>query len=338
MHAYFQTKRPTDLTALLAATDKFFHEEGRWGESPLAALAASCLENELFAQSAAYYEELIPLHQNTQPGRGIGNGTLSGYYTNEALAYSGLKQTAKAVEAASGAIVSWGPRHQQRAEALKTLQRVLAASPDLAAYIAELDKETAESHQENPIVRKALGQVLLSQGQFAQAITQLQLAVAAQPNDAETHQALIECYDKQQDKAGALQQVFASLDLNRRDIALYKNLGERLAALAQPQEAERAYTSIVEVLPGETESHTLLAEVRQSQNRWKDAIGHWEQVARLRSLEPTGLVKLAQAQLHEKQFDQAAGTLKKLRSQSWPERFRDLPSQINELENQLRKK
>ena len=44
----------------------------------------------------------------------------------------------------------------------------------------------------------------------------------------------------------------------------------------------------VEVLPQETESHTMLAEIRQNQNRWDDAIGHWQRVAELRALEPTG--------------------------------------------------
>ena len=60
--------------------------------------------------------------------------------------------------------------------------------------------------------------------------------------------------------------------LLRRDIALYEQLGRRLGK--EPKEAERAYTSIVEVLPAESESHALLAEVRQKQGRWPEAIVH----------------------------------------------------------------
>lgn len=335
MRAYFKTKRPNDLLALLKETDVYFHQEGRWTEHAMASLAASCLDNELFEQSVAYYNEVIPLHERTAARRGI--GTLSGYYSNQALAYAGLGKTAEAVEAASGAIVSWGPRHNQRAEALRALERVLEKSPDLAAFIVHLDKKTADLGQENPIVRKALGKVLLAKEKYADAITQLQLAVSVQPNDAETHQALIACYDKQGDKAGAVNQIFASLELNRRDIKLYEQLGQRYTALEQPKEAERAFTSLVEALPNEAEGHTELAEIRQKQNRWPEAIGHWEQVARLRALEPTGLVKLAAAQIHEKQFDAAGETIKKLRTQNWPTRFDQLPNQLRALEEQLKK-
>ena len=72
--------RPSSRKSCLAElkrADAYFHEQGRWQEPVMAALARSCLDNGLFEQSAAYYEEVIPLHQRTQPNRGIGNGTLS---------------------------------------------------------------------------------------------------------------------------------------------------------------------------------------------------------------------------------------------------------------------
>ena len=76
----------------------------------------------------------------------------------------------------------------------------------------------------------------------------------------------------------------------------------------------------------------MLAEVREKQNRWPEAISHWERVAQIRSLEPTGLVKLAAAQIHEKDWEKAAGSLRKLRTQKWPDRFYELPKEIRELE------
>ena len=60
------------------------------------------------------------------------------------------------------------------------------------------------------------------------------------------------------------------------------------------------------MLPNESESHALLAEIREKQDRWPEAIAHWERVAEIRALEPTGLLKLAAAQIHEKAWDQAA--------------------------------
>jgi hypothetical protein len=120
----------------------------------------------------------------------------------------------------------------------------------------------------------------------------------------------------------------------RRDITLYENLGRRLAK--EPKEAERAYTSIVEVLPAESESHALLAEVRQKQGRWTDAIGQWEHVARIRELEPTGLLKLAAAQVHEGQWDQAAQSVGKLKARTWPARFNNVGAEVRKLEEQIK--
>ena len=99
---------------------------------------------------------------------------------------------------------------------------------------------------------------------------------------------------------------------------------------------ERAYTSIVEALPAESESHALLAEIRQKQDRWDEAIVQWQQVARIRALEPTGLLGLAAAQIHQRQWDAAAETLKKL-DKGWPPRFSNVNDEIRKLRTQLEK-
>jgi len=335
MHAYFRTDRPDQLLTLLKQTDDYFHQAGRWQESAMAPLAHSCLSNQLFDQSVAYYEELIPLHQRTQPGRGIGNGTLSSYYGFLADAYAGLKNTTKAVDAASGAIVAWGPTHRNRQQAVETLKRVLRNAPDRDAFAVELDRQAEETGLHNPIVRKALGQAYLEQGEYAKAIEHLKLACEVQPNDTETHQALVQCFDQQQDKEGAIAQLLASLQLSRRDIKLYEDLGRRYEQLERTDEAERAHTSIVEMLPSESEGHTLLAEIRQRQNRWDEAIVHWQQVARIRQLEPTGLTKLAEAQIHQKQWAAATESVKQLDAKGWPSRFGDVHGTVRNLEQQI---
>jgi hypothetical protein len=121
----------------------------------------------------------------------------------------------------------------------------------------------------------------------------------------------------------------------RREITLYGDLGRRYAALEKPAESQRAYTSMVEVLSSESEGHAALAEILQKQDRWAEAADQWVQVVRIRALEPTGLLKLAEAQLHLKQWDQAAQTIKKLRARSWPSRFGDVDGQVRGLEQQV---
>jgi len=338
MRAYWGTKQQARLLDALKKADAHFHQQDRWQQNVIAALAHSCLENGLYEQSVSYYNEVIPLHQRAQPRRGIGDGTLSGYYGFLAQAYAGLGKTAQAVDAACGAVVSWGPTHVNRASALESLRSVLRSAADLDAYAAQLDKEAADKGQDKPIVRKALGQVYLEKRQFAKAIAQLETAAQLQPNDAETYKALIECYDKQEDRHGAIRQILRGLELSRRDIERFRDLGNRLETLGRSEEAQRAYTSIVEMLPNESEGHAMLAEIRQQQNRWPEAIVHWEQVAKIRALEPTGLVRLAQAQIHERRWEDAARTLEKLRTRAWPSRFGDVSSQVRSLEEQLERK
>jgi len=335
MHAYFRSGKEPQLLALLKATDAFFHEKKRWNEGTIATLAQSCLSNQLYEQCAAYYKEVIPLHQRSRRNRGIGGGTLSTYYRNLSQAHQNLGRTADAVEAAAGAIVSWGSRHDNRRYAIQALRDVLAYARDLDNYVKQLDKQVEETGLENPVVRKAIGQVYLSKNQFVEAARNLRLAIEVQPNDPETHQALIQVYDKQQDEDGAMKQLLASARLSRRNIQLYKELGARFQKAELAAAAERAYTTTVEMLPNESESHTMLAEIRQQQERWDEAIVHWQQVARIRALEPTGLLKLAAAQIHQMRWGEAKESVDMLLEKTWPSRFGDVHAKARKLLQQV---
>ena len=94
---------------------------------------------------------------------------------------------------------------------------------------------------------------------------------------------------------------------------------------------------MIEAAPLEAENHQALAELREEQDRWDEAIDHWQQVAELRKLEPTGLVNLATAQIHEEEWADAKDSIRKLNRKEWPSRFDKLEQQIRELQNQLPK-
>ena len=94
-------------------------------------------------------------------------------------------------------------------------------------------------------------------------------------------------------------------------------------------------TTIVEAAPSEAEHHQAFAEMLEKENRWAEAIGQWKQVAELRSLEPGGLLHLAEAQIHEKQFKNAQQTLDKLHRTEWPSRFNDVRGKVQQLEQQI---
>lgn len=333
--AYRRASRLEQMRTLLTNTDVHFRKEGRWTESNISQLALVCLENQLYAEAVKYYGEVIPLHERTAPNQGIGQGALSEYYSNQARAYSGLGNTQEAVEAASAGVVAWGPRHDQRQGALNSLEFVLSEAKDLDEYVKTLDKQAAESEKDSPTIRQAIGKVYARRNEHQKAIAQFRLALELQPANVEAHQQLIASYDALNDSEGAIQQTLALLDVDRHNLELYKKLAERLAK--DDALSERAATTIVEAAPNEAEHHHALAEVREKQNRWQDAIVHWKEVAKLRALEPEGLLQLAKAQIHEKQFGPAQDTVNKLNRTEWPARFNDLPRRIQELQNQIPK-
>ena len=226
-------------------------------------------------------------------------------------------------------------RIMNRRQALQALHQVLAQAPELDAYVRHLDLQVAESGLENPIVRQALGKVFLDRKAYEQAAHHLRLAMEAQPNDRRTHELLVKIYDSMDDPEGAVRQLLAAVELSRRDIALYQDLGHRYARLKRGPQAERAFTSIVEMLPNESEGHAMLADIRRQQGDWRQAIHHWRQVARIRELEPTGLLKLAEAQVHEKLWDDAAETVQALLAKDWPSRFGNVHHQAQQLKRRI---
>ena len=93
------------------------------------------------------------------------------------------------------------------------------------------------------------------------------------------------------------------------------------------------------MLPNESESHAKLAEILQNQGRWDDAVAHWHEVVRIRSLEPEGLIGLTKAQISQKQWAAASETVEKLSKTGWPSRFDSLLNgEVRELRRRIEQK
>ncbi|HLQ47327.1 MAG TPA: hypothetical protein VK137_21460, partial [Planctomycetaceae bacterium] len=121
MVAYHHSKRPEQLAELVQQTDAHFHAGGRWTEGNVAEFARGCSSSNLREKAVGYFTEAIALHQRSNPGSGLGDGTLSSLYQWLALDQSALGHTKEAVEAASAAIVCWDTRHHERGAALENL-------------------------------------------------------------------------------------------------------------------------------------------------------------------------------------------------------------------------
>ncbi|MEI8381847.1 MAG: VIT domain-containing protein [Planctomycetota bacterium] len=333
MTAYFQSKRPQQLAELLKQTDEHFHQGGRWDEGNAHQLAMACLQCQLTERAVPYVIEAISLHQRANPGSGLDNEMLVIFNKDLARAYSRLKKTREAVDAISAAIVCQGPDRSERESLLEQLKEILSSAEDLDDYVTSLDAKVAETLQDSPILRRIVGTVYMEQSLHAKAIPQLRLALELQPNDAQIHTSLIDCYDAIDDAQAATRQLLKLIELKPHDLDLYLQLADRL--IQNEEESERAETSIVEASPTEAENHAALAERRQSQDRWTEAIALWERVAELRKLEPNGLLKLAAAQIHQEQWDNARSTINKLRKTEWPTRFTNVEAEASALEMQI---
>ncbi len=334
MRAYFYASRPQQLRELLADTDEYFRQPGKWTEYHIAALAVACVECQLNEAAIEYFDVAIKEHQRTQPNQGIGNGTLSYYYEQLAAAHSGLGHTAEAVDAASGAIVSWGADDNNRANALNRLNQVLSMADDLDEYVATLDARADETQKDSAILRKAIGMVYRGRENFAEAARNLEIALELGQHDPVVYEQLLQCYDQLEQTEQAIELLMARLDFERHNFALYSDLAHRLAN--DPAAAERAYTSIVEASPNEAENHEALARVREEQGEWNDAVAEWEKVVEFRSLEPNGLYGLIHAQIQAGRLNEARQSLQTLRETEWNQRFeQDVRSQLEQLRREL---
>jgi hypothetical protein len=317
--AYHQTKRTQQRTDLITQTIDLLRQDGGWNESNLKQLATCTHFNSLHGRTIHLVGELIPMHQRNQPSRGIGQGTLSGYYGWLANAHSHLGHTEKAIDAAAAAIVSWGPTHSQRTNSMQKLDAIINAAKDLDDYVNVLDKRAEETKQDSSVIRRSIGNAYLGHKQFDKAITQLKIAIDLQPGDLNAHTQLIEAFLATQDNTAAVRQRLELINIDRHNLAQYEALESQLRD--DKEQAERAATSIIEASPNEAEYHAAFAKIRTRKKQHAEAARHWRQVAKLRSLEPNGLINLSKAQVQAEQIEAARATIKRLESTDWPNRF-----------------
>ncbi len=329
MVAYHKTNETEKLRATLKDAEQYFRKEDRWKESAIAQLANACLTTHLHKEAIPYFDEAIALRRKAVDA-GQGDRRLSRYYSRLAETHAGLGNTRAAVDAAAGAIVSWGRDEKNRKGAVASLHDVLKKAHDLEAYAAWFDKDCTKTRKEKPIIRKALGQVLIQRERYADAVPHLEACAQIGSFDAAVYRLLIEAYEK----SGNAEKASASLlTLARRSghtLELYKELGERWAT-TDTDRAERAYTTLVEQSAHESEGHALLAGVRESQRRFLEAAGQWRHVTRIRSQEPTGYLNRARCLIKARRNDEAREILEQILGQQWPERFKTAHDEARKL-------
>ncbi len=303
---------------VLDATVERLERVGRWDEGAMAAVAQVALRCEFWRRAAELFDAAIAAHER---GQRPNANTLSNYYGSLALARAALGQDAAAVDAAAAAVVAWSGEPRRRGDALQKLHAVLAKLSDLAGYVRGWDAEVAARGVDAPVIRKALGEVYRERGELATAARQLELARALQPEDVEVHDALIGVLEAMGDPAAACEAMRIAAAHDPTALPRFVQLGTRYAALGQGEASERAFTSLVEVLPEEAAGHRLLALQREQQARHLDALRQWRCVVRIRTDEPEGWLGVARMQRATGDEAAAKKTLQHVLDTEWDERF-----------------
>jgi len=336
--AYALSGKTTDALEALEQATSDFKKFMLWNTNSITVVAKACLDGKLYQNSADLYRELIALTKSSYGLQQRTARSLSTCYRFMSQAYINLKDTANAVDAACGAIVCWGRDKHNRNNAMRNLHNVLRRAQDLNNYVESFESEVAKTNQGNPILRQALAKVYESKGDWEKCKYHCLEALKDQPNDKQTHDLVLRAYDKLKDPEGAIAHLYRYVKAFRRDMKLYKTFYERLRKMEQKIEAERVATSIVELLPLESESHAMYALILQGENRYDDALFHWSRVNEIRPREPSGLLGLAKAQIRLKQWTEANKTLDKVISTAWPDRFRNAKHEALNLQRNVEKK
>ena len=321
LEALCRSNQKAAFAKRLAATEADFTRDGTWTWSAQTDVAGACHRCGAWKEAARLYEAGIDGYLGAGLQNAQGDSNLSSWYAGLADAYAGLGKTAKAVDAAAGAVVAWGSNQAQRQAVLGTLTRVLESSKDLDGYIRTLEREVEESGLENPTVRRALGQVLVARGKDAAALRQFQMAIEVSRWDPELWDGVVEIHRRAGRFGEAAAARLGACRARPVDFGCWGEAANLYQEAGDADTAERARTNVVESAPDEADAHEALARILQAEGRWIDAMGRWGQVTRLREGAPGGWLGMASAAMEAKVWDEAERAVDHILSRTWPQLF-----------------
>lgn len=328
-------KQMPEAEAELDRFEKEFLAERAGKENMIASMADLAMTAGFPKTAARLFEEALNLNIRSSPSRGVGNAQTASYYRKIAEIRRRLGETDPAIAAAMAEIVVWPEGHNQRTGAIENLNTIVSGIDDLRGYVAEFEKEVAATKLENPILRRALGVAFDRKSRPAEAAEQYRKALETAPEDLGTAELLVRALGAAGQKQAARDAAWEYAETKGRDPELFIDVGRRSVELGEKDLAERAFTNAIEISPNESENHRAVAELREQSEKFDEAVFHWGEVAKLRSLEPTGLLNRARVLIRLGRAEEAKKDIEQLRTQKWDPRFAEELKKIAELERSL---
>lgn len=318
-----KTGRIEEGKAFIEETIARLEKQGRWNRGTFAPLADACFDGGFHGHAADAYEKALRDLEDLQVTGRRYPDALARLYGQLARCRVRLGEADAAVKAATAAVVAWGGNIAQRQHALESLRDVIAHLDDLDGWLAGYESEVAETGLDAPIIRKAVGRVLVDRRAYALAAAQLRIARELAPADREIHGLLVEALDGAGDRAGALAALVGSLRYAPTDLGLMQDLAERYAKLDRPAESERARTNYVEAEPLEAAGHSKLAEFREGRKDFDAAIAQRRIARDLRTFDPQVWFALVDALRKADRKEEAKDVLVEMTRRPWSEEAGD---------------
>lgn len=205
-----------------------------------------------------------------------------------------------------------------------TATAIVDLAPDITRFATALSAHYNASGNVCLPIHRVLAARLREDGHWEAAREQCEMILAVDPDDETAIAELIRILEHQGSTQRALELAYELTRSRPFRKAYHADLASRLADGGNDEEAPRALTSFVDIMPDDPHSYQWLAEEAEKHSRWPLAALQWRHLAALNSDDPEWLLRLARAQYAGNNPNGAAATVRKILDRQWNRKYGDV--------------
>ncbi|HUS57602.1 MAG TPA: tetratricopeptide repeat protein [Planctomycetota bacterium] len=216
----------------------------------------------------------------------------------------------------------------ERYQIQEELRALFGDPAKLDEYIAQCEKQAAETGLERPSLRVIFGDIFLRQNKIDEAIRHFNIALELEPNRTDVRERLIDALRRQNRTTEVLQQFRELVKYDPKRLQSYREMGRLLKNAGRESDSMRAYTTMLEALPTEADSHREMAGVYTEMKLHADAAKMWQKVVKFRPEEPQSYYGLAETYIRNERPEQAVEVYRGMLAKTWDGRFGNVAKEV----------